>query len=418
MRLSGKVESMFRSTKLIFAWILGPLLVMGVMSALGPGALSRVLAQERGKAPLRPPTPEEELQGGLYSPISPNMFYKSLEPVDGKGGEDITGPYEPVLGWPQLIHPIPAPNEGWMPGSTAGSVAWESADRIIVVHRGEVPMREEPRVWGFPIFKETRFAGRDRPGGRWEHVFVVYDRAGKLVESYEQWNSSIKGPNRVHVSPYDRNHIWVVDQSSDQVFKFTHDGKQLVQTLGAADFNGKLGSQELSFLPNGEFFIIGGDKIVKMSKEGKYLATIGKLGAGPGEFHSMHGMQIDPKSGRIYVADRGNRRIQVFDKDFKFIDQWRNLQAIYSMRLSKDGYIWVGDGMTQKFYKFDQNGKLLLSWGTYGIAPGTIWGPHHTDTDPEGNMYVSMDYSCGIQKWRPKPGVDPKDPRLLGQLYP
>lgn len=411
---------MLASKKSMIMWPVGALLLAVVLWVLVPILHRTLEAQERGKAPLRSPTPEEELKGGLYSPNSPNMFYKSFDPVNGKGGEDITGPYEPVIGWPKLIHPQPGPNEGWMPGSTAASVAWESADRVIVVHRGEVPMREEPRVFGFPIFKELRFAGRDRPGGRWEHVFVVYDRDGNLVESYEQWNSLLKGPNRVHVSPYDPNHIWIADQSLDKIFKFTKDGKQLVQTLGEDDFGeeGRLGSQELHFLPNGEFYVIGNDRIIKMSKDGKLLATYGKLGKGPGEFHSMHGMQIDPKTGRIYVADRGNRRIQVFDKDFKFIEEWPNIQAIYSMRLSKDGFIWVGDGFTHKFLKYDRNGRLLLSWGTFGIAPGTIWGPHHTDTDPEGNVYVSMDYSCGIQKWRPKPGVDPKDPRLIGQLYP
>ena len=90
--------------------------------------------------------------------------------------------------------------------------------------------------------------------------------------------------------------------------------------------------------------------------------------------------------------------------------------APYTLRLSCDGHIWVGDGFTQKFLKYDLDGRLLTSWGQFGIAPGATWGIHYFDTDDEGNLYICEDYGDRVQKYRPRSDIDPADPRLIGPL--
>ncbi len=149
--------------------------------------------------------------------------------------------------------------------------------------------------------------------------------------------------------------------------------------------------------------------MVKFSKEGKYLSSFGKKGNGPGELNGTHGIVFDSQ-GRMYIADRGNSRIQVFDENGKYLDMWPNIPAPYCIRLSKDGkHLWISDGYTQRFGKYDLNGKLVASstWGTFGVVPGAIWGPHYFDVDSEGNLYVAEDYNARVQKFRPKKNAEP-----------
>ncbi|MBI2833758.1 MAG: hypothetical protein HYX76_04960, partial [Acidobacteria bacterium] len=93
-----------------------------------------------------------------------------------------------------------------------------------------------------------------------------------------------------------------------------------------------------------------------------------------------------------------------------YLDQWPNIVAPYCIRLSKDGqHLWVSDGYTQRFGKYDLKGRLdrRSTWGTFGVVPGAIWGPHFFDVDLEGNLYVAEDYNARVQKFRPSKNGDP-----------
>ena len=88
-------------------------------------------------------------------------------------------------------------------------------------------------------------AGRARGGGgarrarrrrRWEHCILVFDRDGNIVEDWTQWDSMLARPHAVYVSPYDPDkHVWIVDDFRHAIFKFTNDGKRLVQTIGTVE---------------------------------------------------------------------------------------------------------------------------------------------------------------------------------------
>jgi hypothetical protein len=83
--------------------------------------------------------------------------------------------------------------------------------------------------------------------------------------------------------------------------------------------------------------------------------------------------------------------------------------------ITKDQHLWVSDGITQKFTKFDLTGKLLYSWGTFGAFPGGFWGVHQFSVDSEGNLYTADVHIGRPQKFRPKRGADPA--RLVGQPW-
>ena len=120
----------------------------------------------------------------------------------------------------------------------------------------------------------------------------------------------------------------------------------------------------------------------------------------------------------MYVVDRVNSRIDVFDLSGKFLDQWPNIVGAYGIRLTADGrYAWVNDGYTQKVMKYDAlTGKLVpgSTWGTMGIAPGSIWGFHFLTTDSEGSLYVGEDMAFRIQKFVPRKDGNPI--QIIGPL--
>jgi sugar lactone lactonase YvrE len=97
----------------------------------------------------------------------------------------------------------------------------------------------------------------------------------------------------------------------------------------------------------------------------------------------------------------------VFDENGKFLDMWPNIRQPYHIEMSADQYLWVADGVSNKFLKYDLNGKLLYSWGTYGTFPGAFWGVHQFSVDSDGNLYAAETFGGRTQKYRPAPGADP-----------
>jgi hypothetical protein len=120
--------------------------------------------------------------------------------------------------------------------------------------------------------------------------------------------------------------------------------------------------------------------------------------------NTVHAIAID-KNRRIYISDRSNSRIQVFDENGKFLDVWPNVRRPYAFLMSADQHLWVSDGTTQKFLKFDLTGKLLFTWGTFGQFPGGFWGVHQFSVDSEGSLYTADVHVGRAQKFRPKPGA-------------
>jgi hypothetical protein len=105
----------------------------------------------------------------------------------------------------------------------------------------------------------------------------------------------------------------------------------------------------------------------------------------------------------------------VFDENGKFLDVWPNVRPPYSF-LPRDEHLWGRRRDYQKFTKFDGNGRLLYSWGTFGAFPGGCWGVHQFHTDSEGNLYTADVHVGRPQKFRPKEGANPA--YLIGRYFP
>jgi len=284
---------------------------------------------------------------------------------------------------------------------------------------------------------------------RWKHIITVYDSEGNVREAWTQWDSLFKpddanklSQGRVHkilINPYDpEKRVWAIDDGHEVIRIFSNDGKKLLQTIGTlnttternAKMTGNTGrpsyiqktgppnetfgrQTDIAWLPDGTFFVTDGyeeTRVVKFDKDGKFLMAWGERGEvngkekRPGYFNTVHGIAIDNQR-RLYINDRSNRRIQIFDD---------GPTATYHIFMTADQHLWMSDGHGNfKFYKYDLNGKLLYTWGTMTPEPGGLWGTHQFSVDQDGNLYTAEVWGGRPQKFVPRKGADPS--LLIGQ---
>lgn len=336
-----------------------------------------------------------------------------------KGGQDMFGAYDVDADWPKDISTLPGA-EGWTFGA-GQSVFAESSDRIFYLQRGLLPKVDAPsRQWlpeagasvMFPQSGIWRNATRSslpgnggtggsaeegvtswvESGGRmgidakWEYCILVFDGEGNTIESWTQWDSMMQRPHYVAINPYDpERHVWIIDDHKHIIHKFTNDGTTLVQSIGTY---GEVGADETHFnrptfmawFPDSSFIVAdgyNGTRVVKFDADGNYLTSWGQKGSPPNEtrpayWNNVHGVAVDPATNRVFVNDRGNRRIQVFDENGEYLYEW-SVGArgnVHMFIITEDGHLWAADRNSHKLLKYDLDGNFLYSWGTFGDFPG------------------------------------------------
>jgi DNA-binding beta-propeller fold protein YncE len=338
-------------------------------------------------------------------------------PVLGQRGQPIAekiGPnaYDVVEGWP-----LPYPKAGYTWGSNPG-VFVESANRIFVALRGEIKL-PDPIPAGYRGFYGSIFRSAiSAPTNEVRSCLVVLDSTGRIVETWSQWDKLFEGsngPHKIRISPYDPEHrVWVVGETKHVVYVFSNDGKQLLMTLGeegvAAEDSTHLGRpQDVAFLPDGSVLVADGltnSRVAKFDRNGRFVMAWGSRGTADGQFNAVHGLAVD-RNRRVYVADRSNKRVQIFDENGKHLATWPNLRFpndIFISDATQD--VWVSDNMTTEIVKFDTSGKRLFSWDATGAVPGGFGELHQLAVDPNGIVYTADNVLGRIQKLRAKPGAD------------
>jgi sugar lactone lactonase YvrE len=295
------------------------------------------------------------------------------------------------------------------------------------------------------LFKPgTQEAGDDSDAGvagtdfLWENCILVINRNGDIIENWTQWDKMLRRPHSVYISPYDpQKHVYVVDDYRHAIFKFTNDGKQLVKTIGTPNVFGNDSTHFyrptfMAFNTDGSWYNSDGSantRVVKFDKDDNYVTAWGERGtnAGPGAkpetrpnyFNNVHGIGVDVATQEVYVNDRGNRRIQVFDKDGKFVRMWNMNPGtsgidLHFVFLDGDRRVWVFDQVTQQLAQLDRQGNLIYAWGGLGAWPGGLFGVHGISVDQENNLYLAAVGRGGVQKFRPRPGANPA--LLVGKM--
>jgi DNA-binding beta-propeller fold protein YncE len=127
---------------------------------------------------------------------------------------------------------------------------------------------------------------------------------------------------------------------------------------------------------------------------GNFVRAWGKYGTGPGEFDLPHSVAVDT-TGRVYVGDRENMRIQIFDEEGTFLKEWRDIGYPYGLCITPNQHVWMIDGGYDRIVELDQNGKIIGALGSPGHAPGQFaWG-HFLAVGKDGRIYAA-----DVLNWR------------------
>ncbi|MBI3494006.1 MAG: 6-bladed beta-propeller [Acidobacteria bacterium] len=289
-------------------------------------------------------------------------------------------PYHEVASWAPI--PVPAAPE-WEMNRIATNL---KGARIYASRRADPPILEiDPasgkilKMWGEGMLV-------------WPHGLYV-DRDGFVWAT----DGTIGSPPQLKLNP--RSELALRAERGQQVIKFTPDGR-VVLTIGTKGVAGN-GSDtfnapsDVVVAPNGDVFVAdghGGDtngRVVKFSRDGKFIKAWGRPGAGPGEFNAPHAIAIDSR-GRVLVGDRSNNRIQLFNQDGQFLEEWKQFGAPSGIAIMPDDTMFVTNAR-----------RIVVGNARDGSVTGYIDDvqAEGITVDGHGNMYASEVFKRALKKF-------------------
>ena len=268
-----------------------------------------------------------------------------------------------------------------------------------------------------------------------DHIYV-FTRSDPAVQVYQAdgtfvraWNvADCNGAHFIRIGP--AGNVWTANIRTHTIRKYSPDGTLLL-TLGepgkaGADRNHFDKPTDMVVLPSGDIFVTdgyGNRRVVHFDAAGQYVNEWGEAGTEPGQFALPHSIVVD-SHGRLYVADRENARIQVFDTKGKLLAVWDNLITPWGLWISKDDEIWVCGSSARKkegaeewdvlpppdqvVMKLNRKGKVLQHVSLEKTTappgnPGELNWVHGIAFDSQGNLYLTDIQGHRAQKFVCKP---------------
>ena len=309
------------------------------------------------------------------------------------------------------------------------------ATRAKVENVPEIPFESVPNFFKLPsqLFLGEGIGIATNSKG---HIFIFtrsqrtrlfeFDQTGNFVREIGEGLYGFVFAHAVRVDPQDN--IWAVDEGSNMVIKFNPEGR-VIMTMGRRPEPSDALAQpapapdpanpgkyifnrptDVAWDPAGNIFVTdgyGNSRIVKYDKNGRFIAQAGGHGSEPGQLNLPHSLAVDAK-GNAYVADRTNRRIQVFDNDLKFKTIYDNVgtpwelcispgphQYLFSSNTFPDNNDYTLASVTGEVYKMELDGTVVGKFGKAGKELGEFSGLHEIDCRNPDTLFVSE-----IQLWR------------------
>ena len=298
--------------------------------------------------------------------------------------QETNPPLARIADWPMLETMEPL-------GQTTG-VAVDSHNHVFIFHRAG-------RKWSTPFPSDPIAA---------DTVVMLDADTGRNIATWGR--GMFLMPHGLSVD--DDDNVWVTDVGSQQVHKFSHDGI-LQFSLGEAGVQGSDDKHfalpsDVAFFENVAFVSDGyvNTRVVKFSSDdGTYIGEWGSAGSAPGEFDLPHGISTD-KDGKIYVADRANSRLQVFNSQGNYLYDWERsiVGRPYGVDVGSNGDVFIIDGGDQP----DNTKALLRQLNKDGVSKALIDTSlpddeavlgHDIAIGPDGSIYVADVWSNRVHKF-------------------
>jgi DNA-binding beta-propeller fold protein YncE len=240
---------------------------------------------------------------------------------------------------------------------------------------------------------------------RGRQPLMEFDAKGALVRAFGE--GMYVRPHGMRIDP--EGNIWTTDVAGHTVTKMSPRGDVLM-TLGA---RGKPGSwnattqlmqepADLAFGPNGDVFVVQGHgrgegRVLRFDRAGTLITSWGGTGKAAGQFDQPHSIVVE--SGQVLVADRENRRVQIFDLNGKYLKEWKFAGLPCGLFVAPDRQIYMASGFAGQILRLDANGKAVAMMGQPGKGLGEFGEAHYMTITPNGDIYVADTINAALHKF-------------------
>jgi DNA-binding beta-propeller fold protein YncE len=266
-----------------------------------------------------------------------------------------------------------------------------------------------------------------------DHIYVfnrgvkpvmVFDRDGNLILSGadQEINGKTINPSWQHSGGVDwEGNVYVIERDAHRIVKLSPKLDKFLMQLGTTNEKGNDATHlnlpsGIAILHNGNIIVTdgyGNNRVAMFDKNGKFIKQVGKgeggppdKGTGPGEWNLPHKLAVDADEN-LYIIDRENHRLQVFDRNLNYIREIKNDWNPWDVHISRkgtDGIGFIADHKDERVVKFQlKDGKMLAIWGKQGCGPGEFDWVHGVVVDSKGGVYAADTYGQRIQKFVPGP---------------
>jgi sugar lactone lactonase YvrE len=252
---------------------------------------------------------------------------------------------------------------------------------------------------------------------------MVFDRDGKMIlaGADQEINGKKLNPSWLHSGGVDwEGNVYIIERDAHRIVKLSPKLDKFLMQLGTTEVKGTDATHlnlpsGIAILHSGNIVVTdgyGNNRVVLFSKDGKFIKQVGKGSGGPddkgtgnGEWVLPHKLAVDAEEN-LYIIDRENKRIQMFDKNLNYIRQFANdgwnPWDIGISRKGTDGFAFIADHAGERVHKIAlKDGKILATWGKQGLGPGEFDWVHGVVVDSKGAVYAADTYGQRLQKFVP-----------------
>jgi DNA-binding beta-propeller fold protein YncE len=249
---------------------------------------------------------------------------------------------------------------------------------------------------------------------------MVFDTDGNLIlaGADQEINGKKINPSWQHSGGVDwEGNVYVIERDAHRIVKLSSKLDKFLLQIGTTNEKGNDATHlnlpsGIAILKNGNIVVTdgyGNNRVVMFDKDGKFLKQVAKgaggpadKGTGPGEWNLPHKLAVDAQEN-LHIIDRENHRLQMFDKNLKYIREIRNDWNPWDVNISRKGtesWGWIADHKDERVLKFSLNdGAILAKWGRQGLGPGEFDWVHGIVVDSKGAVYAADTYGQRLQKF-------------------